>query len=171
MITNKEWEIISEEDITLVNGSENDNKVNIEQEPNKNDKRSKSSSVRDIANKFNQNNNINKILSVYKQNNSVTKNKKKKNMDTREAITTDPKYKEKVKVILDKLKEKNPQYDMNGSRNVWILKPSGLSRGRGIKCVDTLSEIFKQVKHGLNQFVVQKYIENSLIILNRKVRL
>ena len=48
------------------------------------------------------------------------------------------------------------------------MKPSGLSRGRGIKCFDTLSEILQQFKHGLNQFVVQKYIENSLIILNRK---
>jgi tubulin monoglycylase TTLL3/8 len=59
---------------------------------------------------------------------------------------------------------------MNGFRNIWIIKPSGLSRGRGIKCVDNLSAILIQIKSGSNQFVIQKYIENPLIIMNRKVR-
>lgn len=169
MITNKEWEIISEEDVILVNESENEHIQNAGQESIKVNIRSKSSSVRDNGNKFNVNNNLNKILSVFKPNTGAIKNKKKKNTKIIEEQNNDPKYKDKVKSILDRLKEKNSQYDMNGSRNVWIMKPSGLSRGRGIKCVDSLSDIFKQVKHGLNQFVVQKYIENSLIILNRKV--
>ena len=120
-------------------------------------------------NKFNQNNNVNNILSTNKPT-AVNRQKTKiKKILYNDAAKNDLKYKEQVGIILDKLKEKNFQYDMNGSRNVWIMKPSGLSRGRGIKCVDSLSDIYRQVKHGLNQFVVQKYIENSLIILNRKV--
>jgi tubulin monoglycylase TTLL3/8 len=78
-------------------------------------------------------------------------------------------YKPKVKEILEKLKIKNLQYNINGNKNIWIMKPAGLSRGRGIKCVDTLSEVLIQIKSGSNQYVCQKYIENPLIILNRKV--
>ena len=59
---------------------------------------------------------------------------------------------------MNKLKKEDPQYDMNGFRNVWIAKPNFLSRGRGIRCFNNLFDImyyccFKDV-----QFVVQKYI-------------
>ena len=46
---------------------------------------------------------------------------------------------------------------MNGLKNVWILKPAGLSRGRGIKCFNTLSAIFSHIytkKHLQLQWVV-----------------
>ena len=43
--------------------------------------------------------------------------------------------------ILFKIKEKYPQYNINGTKNIWILKPSGLSRGRGICMFDNLKEI------------------------------
>lgn len=39
-----------------------------------------------------------------------------------------------VTELLAQLKKKYPQYDLNGWRNTWILKPGGKSRGRGIKC-------------------------------------
>ena len=35
--------------------------------------------------------------------------------------------------LLQKLREKFPQTDMNGMNNLWIVKPGGLSRGRKIR--------------------------------------
>jgi tubulin monoglycylase TTLL3/8 len=49
------------------------------------------------------------------------------------------------------------------------MKPSGLSRGRGIKCINNLSEVLIGVKSGSNQYIIQKYIENPLTIMNKKV--
>ncbi len=70
---------------------------------------------------------------------------------------------------LDKLRRIFPQNNMNGKKNIWIMKPSGLSRGRGIKCVSSLNEILLFIKKNSNQYMVQKYIENPLLILGRKV--
>ena len=69
--------------------------------------------------------------------------------------------------ILNKLSENFPQYDLNGDRNIWIVKPGALSRGRGITCIDQLNDIISNIKSH-NQTVIQKYIENPLIIKNRK---
>jgi len=43
--------------------------------------------------------------------------------------------------VLARLKEKYPQYELNGCHNIWILKPAGLSRGRGISIYNNLGEI------------------------------
>jgi hypothetical protein len=80
--------------------------------------------------------------------------------------TNNGRYKEKVRELIEKLKQ-NHQYKLN-KNNIWILKPSGLSRGRGIKCVDNLQHILSQVRSGGNQYIIQKYIENPMIIMNRK---
>ena len=72
-----------------------------------------------------------------------------------------------VNEILEKLSEKFPQYVLNGNRNIWIVKPSGLSRGRGITCIDQLNDILSNIKSH-NQTVIQKYIENPLVIKGRK---
>jgi len=69
--------------------------------------------------------------------------------------------------ILEKLSKGFPQYDFSGDRNIWIVKPSGLSRGRGITCIDQLNDILSNIKSH-NQTVIQKYIENPLIIKGRK---
>ena len=74
-----------------------------------------------------------------------------------------------VDEILAKLNRIFPQHALNGKKNIWIMKPSGLSRGRGIKCVSSLNEILLFIKKNSNQYMVQKYIENPLLILGRKV--
>ena len=62
----------------------------------------------------------------------------------------------------------NPQHNLNGSRNIWILKPALLSRGRGIKCFNNLHKILDFIIQKKIPYVCQKYIENPLIIKRRK---
>ena len=98
------------------------------------------------------------------------KKPKQKNEENKIDIENDPSLKNEVTELLEKLKKINLQYNMNGDGNIWIVKPSGLSRGRGIKCIDGIDDIVNQVKSGANQFIIQKYIENPLIIHKRKVK-
>jgi len=75
---------------------------------------------------------------------------------------------DRVETILEELKAKYPQYGLNGEKNIWIVKPAGLSRGRGISCFRNLVEIQDYVKGKESQWVVQKYLENPLIVHKRK---
>ena len=75
----------------------------------------------------------------------------------------------KVDGVLEQLESKFPQFALNGSLNMWIVKPAGMSRGRGIHVFNDLTEIIDYVRTKDSQWVAQKYIENPMIIMNRKV--
>ena len=56
-----------------------------------------------------------------------------------------PDFKRALK-ILEELKKKFPQFNLNGDRNIWIIKPAGSSRGRGIVLYKQLVEILDLCK-------------------------
>ncbi|KAM7540725.1 hypothetical protein Aperf_G00000024682 [Anoplocephala perfoliata] len=71
----------------------------------------------------------------------------------------------------DSLKVYYPQFELDGQRNIWIVKPGSKSRGRGITChanLDTILSTATNPNNTDNKFVVQKYIERPLLIYNTK---
>ncbi|NWV73870.1 TTLL3 monoglycylase, partial [Dasyornis broadbenti] len=76
--------------------------------------------------------------------------------------------------LLQRLGEQLPQLGIEGSLNVWILKPSAKSRGRGIVCTTRLEEVLRMAQSrtatpvGVCEWVVQKYVERPLTIFNTK---
>eukprot|EP00924_Labyrinthula_sp_SR-Ha-C_P014782 maker-scaffold_43-snap-gene-1.29-mRNA-1 protein AED:0.14 eAED:0.14 QI:0/0/0/1/1/1/3/0/620 len=78
--------------------------------------------------------------------------------------------------LLEKILKLNPEKDtlqnkINGKlgKNIWIVKPAGKSRGRGIRCFRELKDILEYTREPVSsQWIVQKYIENPLIIFGRK---
>lgn len=60
---------------------------------------------------------------------------------------------------------------MNGTENLWLLKPGCSSRGRGIKIYKTYERVVNRVnllKGNTRLWVAQKCIENPLIVEGRK---
>ncbi len=55
--------------------------------------------------------------------------------------------------VLEQLKEKFPQFNMSGDKNIWIIKPAGSSRGRGILLFNSLVEIVDHVKSKEMQWI------------------
>jgi len=67
--------------------------------------------------------------------------------------------------VLSELAKIHPQHrEVNGSRNAWIIKPAGKSRGRGIQMMRELEEIFRATDLDEGQWVAQKYIERPQLI-------
>ncbi len=58
---------------------------------------------------------------------------------------TEAELHERIETLLTALRSADPQYDLFGSDNIWILKPGSLSRGRGIQCMDSLTSIAKYI--------------------------
>uniref|UniRef100_A0A8D2P148 Tubulin monoglycylase TTLL3 n=1 Tax=Zosterops lateralis melanops TaxID=1220523 RepID=A0A8D2P148_ZOSLA len=60
---------------------------------------------------------------------------------------------------------------IEGKLNVWILKPSAKSRGRGIVCTTRLEQVLEMSQSSspqVCQWVVQKYVERPLTIFDTK---
>ncbi|BFZ10702.1 hypothetical protein BsWGS_13741 [Bradybaena similaris] len=74
--------------------------------------------------------------------------------------------------LMERLPTFFPQFEINGKHNVWIVKPGAMSRGRGIKCFEKLTDILALVSSSAakieGKYVVQKYIEHPLLIYNTK---
>ena len=64
------------------------------------------------------------------------------------------------------LKKSLPQYSMDGSNNVWIVKPCYNARGFGIYCIDNCVQEFQNpmVQSQTKSRIVQKYIEKPLLL-------
>jgi len=113
-----------------------------------------------------------KLLKKYQRPKKHSKKAKKK-MDEEECkayekkvIESNKLLLEKVKEVLEEMKKKYPQFMLNGYHNAWIVKPADMSRGRGIKIFNNLAEILEYGRE--HQYIVQKYIENPMIIKRRK---
>merc|ERR1719181_267760 len=73
-------------------------------------------------------------------------------------------YIRQARSVLQELEAYNQQHCINGSRNAWIVKPSGKSRGRGIQVMRELDEIFRATESEGFQWICQKYIENPQLV-------
>ncbi|NXG22137.1 TTLL3 monoglycylase, partial [Grallaria varia] len=89
-------------------------------------------------------------------------------------VTLSRAQQEQCQYLLRQLEEQLPQFSIEGNLNVWILKPSAKSRGRGITCATRLEEVL-QLARGCTtpsvrvcEWVVQKYVEQPLTIFNTK---
>ena len=74
-----------------------------------------------------------------------------------------PKFAQAVQV-LDQLREKYPQFNLDGERNIWIMKPAGSSRGRGICLKRDLCEILDMIKHRDDKAAISNQKNGQLYI-------
>ncbi|XP_032510699.2 tubulin glycylase 3A-like [Danaus plexippus] len=85
--------------------------------------------------------------------------------DTRNKI---PLYLSYAKFLLKEVYRYRPQLSCEGCHNIWIIKPAYCSRGRGIRMASKLGVITSILTKANSKFVIQKYIEEPLLIYETK---
>lgn len=61
------------------------------------------------------------------------------------------------------------QYGLYGTKNAWIVKPGGKSRGRGIQIHSQKDSLTKYIRSSMDKiWITQKYIESPLIVKQKK---
>lgn len=63
-----------------------------------------------------------------------------------------------AKHVLDEILKYRPQLNCEGFYNIWIIKPSGYSRGKGIEMSSKLDCIMDIISKTNKKYVIQKYI-------------
>ncbi|XP_038217575.1 tubulin glycylase 3A-like [Zerene cesonia] len=73
-----------------------------------------------------------------------------------------------AKFLLKEIHRYRPQLSCEGCHNIWIIKPAHCSRGRGIRMASKLGVITNLLNKASAKHVIQKYIEEPLLIHDTK---
>ncbi|KAH9635058.1 hypothetical protein HF086_004412 [Spodoptera exigua] len=79
-----------------------------------------------------------------------------------------PLYMAYAKFLLKEMHKYRPQLSCEGCHNIWIIKPAHNSRGRGIRMASRLTVIIDLLNKANAKYVIQKYIEEPLLIHETK---
>ncbi|XP_028159186.1 tubulin monoglycylase TTLL3-like [Ostrinia furnacalis] len=79
-----------------------------------------------------------------------------------------PLYLGYAKCLLKEIHRYRPQLSCEGCHNIWIIKPAHCSRGRGIRMASKLGVITNLLHKANAKYVIQKYIEEPLLIHDTK---
>nr|XP_004929203.2 tubulin glycylase 3A [Bombyx mori]XP_021205580.2 tubulin glycylase 3A [Bombyx mori]XP_021205581.2 tubulin glycylase 3A [Bombyx mori] len=79
-----------------------------------------------------------------------------------------PIYLSYAQFLLKEIQKYRPQIICEGYNNVWILKPAHCSRGRGIRIASKLGVINDLIAKANSKYVIQKYIEEPMLIHETK---